>query len=49
MAIIIPVPQFDYLAEVKALVPSDKLKAVRDFWHKHNDNINAWVHVPVVT
>jgi hypothetical protein len=46
---LIPVPQFDYLAEVKALVPSDKLKGLRDFWHAHNDSINAWVRVPAAT
>ena len=46
---LIPVPQFDYLAEIKALVPSDKLNGLRDFWHAHNDSINAWVGVPAVT
>jgi hypothetical protein len=46
---LIPVPQFDYLAEIKALVPSDKLNGLHDFWHTHNDSINAWVHVPAVT
>ena len=46
---LIPVPQFDYLAEIKALVPNDKLNGLRDFWHAHNDSINAWVGVPAVT
>jgi len=47
--LLIPVPQFDYLAEVRALVPSGKLKGLRDFWHMHNDGINDWVHVPAAT
>jgi hypothetical protein len=46
---LIPVPQFDYLAEVKALVPNDKQNSLRDFWHAHNDSINTWVHVVAVT
>lgn len=38
---LIPVLQYDYLTEVRAFVPSDKLGALREFWHAHNDSINA--------
>jgi hypothetical protein len=42
---IIPVPQFDYLNELKSSLPSDKLKVLREFWHTHNNFINSWVCV----
>ncbi len=42
---ILPVPQFDYLAELKAIVPAEKLNELRDFWHAHNATVNAWVQV----
>lgn len=44
--ILLPVFQSDYLAEVKAFVPADKLDELRNFWHAHNDGINAWTQVP---
>jgi hypothetical protein len=43
---IIPVPQFDHLAEVRSLVPEDKLTRLREFWDEHNNSVNGWVNVP---
>jgi hypothetical protein len=45
---LVPVLQDDYLAEVKSFVPADKLPALRNFRHAHNDSINGWVHLPRV-
>jgi hypothetical protein len=43
---IIPVPQFDSLAEVRELVPEDKLALLREFWDEHNKEVNGWANVP---
>ena len=43
---IIPVPQFDGLAEVRALVPEEMLTVLREFWDEHNKDVNGWVKVP---
>jgi hypothetical protein len=43
---IIPVPQFDHLAEVRSLVPDDKFTLLRKFWDEHNQSVNGWAHVP---
>jgi len=42
---LIPVPQFDYLAEIRPLLPEDKLNILREFWYKHNESVNAWLQV----
>ena len=41
---IIPVPQFDITQEFKPWVPNEKLKQLWEFWHAHNDAVNAWVN-----
>lgn len=43
---IVPVPQFDNLAEVKAFVPAGRLNDLQDFWHDYNTRINTWAQVP---
>jgi hypothetical protein len=40
---IIPVPQFNIMQEFKPWVPEDALKKLWEFWHAHNDAVNAWV------
>lgn len=42
---IIPVPQFDIMQELKPWVPEDVLKELWEFWHAHNNAVNAWVNV----
>jgi len=46
---IVPVPQFDNLAEVKAVVPAGRLNELRDFWYAYNTRINEWTQVPTLT
>jgi hypothetical protein len=43
---VIPVPQFDHLAEVRSLVSEGKLTRLREFWDEHNKSVNGWVNVP---
>jgi hypothetical protein len=40
---IIPVPQFDIMLEFRRWVPSDTIKALWEFWHSHNDEVNSWI------
>jgi hypothetical protein len=40
---IIPVPQFDIMQEFRPWVPDAKTKALWEFWHAHNDAVNAWI------
>jgi hypothetical protein len=40
---IIPVPQFNIMQEFKPWVPESVLKKLWEFWHAHNDAVNAWV------
>ncbi len=40
---IIPVPQFDIMREFRPWVPDAKIKTLWEFWHAHNDAVNAWI------
>ena len=42
---LIPVPQFDQLAEIRMIVPLQKIEELRAFWHSHNAAINGWTQV----
>ena len=39
---IIPVPQFNIMQEFKSWVSDDEIKKLWEFWHTHNDAVNAW-------
>jgi hypothetical protein len=40
---IIPVPQFDIMQEFIPWVPAETIKTLWEFWHAHNDTVNAWI------
>jgi hypothetical protein len=40
---IVPVPQFDIMQEFRRWVPDAVIKTLYDFWHAHNDSVNAWI------
>jgi len=40
---IVPVPQFDIMREFRHWVPDAGIKALWEFWHAHNDSVNAWL------
>lgn len=40
---IIPVPQFDIMQEFRRWVPDATIKTLWEFWHAHNDAVNAWI------
>lgn len=40
---IVPVPQFDFMQEFRLWVPETKIPALWEFWHAHNDAVNAWI------
>jgi hypothetical protein len=40
---IIPVPQFDIMQEFRRWVPDAAIKTLWEFWHAHNDAVNAWI------
>jgi hypothetical protein len=42
---IIPTPQLKIMEEFEPWVPEDLLKKLWEFWHAHNDAVNAWVNV----
>jgi hypothetical protein len=42
---LIPVPQFDQLAEVRGLVSASALPALRTFWDAHNAEVNGWLRL----
>jgi hypothetical protein len=39
---IIPVPQFDIMQEFRSWVSDDEVKKLWEFWHTHNEAVNAW-------
>jgi hypothetical protein len=39
---IIPVPQFDIMQEFRSSVSGDGIKKLWEFWHAHNEVVNAW-------
>lgn len=39
---IIPVPQFDIMQEFRSWVSDGDIKKLWEFWHAHNDAVNAW-------
>jgi len=39
---IIPVPQFDIMQDFKCWVPDTTIKELCNFWHAHNNLVNAW-------
>jgi hypothetical protein len=41
-AYLVPVPQFDFVAELRDVVPAQKIGELHDFWHAHNASINRW-------
>jgi hypothetical protein len=45
---LVPVPQFDYLAEVRSIVPPAALPALREFWYAYHADIDEWVRLPRV-
>jgi hypothetical protein len=40
---IVPVPQFDIMQEFRRWVPEAMINALWQFWHAHNDAVNAWI------
>ena len=40
---IVPVPQFDIMQEFRPWVTDATIKALWEFWHAHNDAVNAWI------
>jgi hypothetical protein len=40
---IVPVPQFDIMQELRHWVPEADIKTLWEFWHAHNDSVNAWL------
>jgi hypothetical protein len=40
---LIPVPQFDIMQEFRRWVPDTAIKELWEFWHNHNDEVNAWL------
>ncbi len=40
---LIPVPQFDIMQEFKHWVPDTGVEKLWEFWHTHNDAVNAWI------
>jgi hypothetical protein len=40
---IVPVPQFDVMHEFRPWVPDGTIKVLWEFWHAHNDAVNAWI------
>jgi hypothetical protein len=40
---IIPVPQFNIMEEFKPWVHDADIKRLWEFWHAHNDTVNAWI------
>lgn len=40
---LIPVPQFDIMQEFRSWVPDERIKKLWEFWHAHNDAVNAWI------
>lgn len=41
--VLIPVPQFDITQEFRSLVSEDQIQTLWEFWHTHNDAVNAWI------
>lgn len=39
---IVPVPQFDIMEEFQSWVPGEQIRMLREFWHTHNEAVNAW-------
>jgi hypothetical protein len=39
---IIPVPQFNVMEEFRSWMPDDGIKKLWQFWHAHNEVVNAW-------
>jgi hypothetical protein len=39
---IIPVVQTDIMQDFRAWVPQDDIQKLFEFWHAHNDDVNAW-------
>jgi hypothetical protein len=39
---IIPVPQIDIMQEFRPWVPEDGIQKLWEFWHTHNEVVNAW-------
>jgi hypothetical protein len=42
---LVPVPQFDFVAELRGVVPADKIAELQAFWHAHNASVNRWTQV----
>lgn len=42
---LIPVPQFDLMEEFKNWVPEASIEQLWEFWHEHNQTVNAWIPV----
>lgn len=40
---IVPVPQFDIMREFRPWVPDATITKLWEFWHAHNDTVNAWI------
>ena len=40
---LIPVPQFNIMEEFTHCVPDAAVKELWEFWHDHNDSVNAWL------
>ena len=40
---LIPVPQFDIMQEFWSWVPDERIKKLWEFWHAHNNAVNAWI------
>jgi hypothetical protein len=40
---IVPVPQFDIMGEFRPWIPDENIKMLWEFWHAHNDTVNAWI------
>ena len=40
---IIPVPQYDFVQDLRLWVPEELIKNLHQFWHSHRNEVNLWM------
>jgi hypothetical protein len=44
---IIPVPQYDFLQDLRLWVPEEFIDKLIQFWHSHRKEVNSWMRQPI--